>query len=362
MPTQKNDIDAQARKIAMEVSNRRKSGEIITDEQILREHPALYAPLLEQLTRLNRLETARLRVEQDEQDIASTTDEKSTDRDQTLDLPSDSDAAGELHDSTDQLRITLKEPSVEVNNHSTMILNDSHASAQGEPESKIPRYCPTVRAPMAVVKLYHDGRTTFNHYPVMADRFRIGRIEGDVVVPHDFWMSGKHAEIQRRKVGNHYRWYLVDLKSTNGTFVQVEYASLKNNDEVFLGQERYRFTLQGVRAGLLHVTTGAGQQWWFSSTAATVGSQAPCGLRSFTTDPFLDPVHAKLKQEPDGRWTIRDNISRNGIWYRVKEVEIPSNSEFQLGEQRFGFWTQADHRIQSPNIHVASKSGDFDPR
>lgn len=364
-----NDPEAQARMIAMDVSSRRKSGEIISDEQVLREHPTLHTLLLEQLSRLNRLEAARLRVDQGD-DLTELSHEDSchdlpapklTDSKGTLDLPPELQFDGvrprAYESSVDEaeMRITLQEPSLDVNAHSTMILNDSSAHATAEPEVQTPRYCPSVRAPMAVLKLFHDGATTSNQYAVMADRFRIGRVEGDLVVPHDFWMSGRHAEIQRRKIGNNYRWFLVDLKSRNGTFVQIEFASLKNNDELFIGQERYRFVLQGVTAGLLHVTTGAGQQWRFNGNAATIGSQSPCGLKSFASDPFVDPVHAKLKQEPDGNWTIRDNHSRNGVWYRVKEIEIPANSEFQLGEQRFGFWTQSTHRVQTPNIHVASK-------
>ena len=193
----------------------------------------------------------------------------------------------------------------------------------------------------------------------MADRFRIGRVDGDLIVPHDFWMSGRHAEIQRRKNGDQFHWYLVDLNSTNGTFVQVDFAVLRHHDEVFLGQERYRFIHESQRAGLMHVTAGSGEQWWLDAPTAFIGSQLPdgqrCGLSSFASDPYLESVHAQLKREPDGTWTIRDNRSRNGVWFRIKEVEIPPNAEFQLGEQRFGFWANADHPLREANLHIASK-------
>ncbi|MEO8270371.1 MAG: FHA domain-containing protein [Aureliella sp.] len=365
--------DAQACKIAMEVAHRRRAGEIVTDEQILRDHPGLHGPLLEQLTRLNRLETARLRVEH----------ENSLGRRDSDNQPAPADVSDEIHtvnlpneellEATDQLRITLKEPIGDVRVHSTMMLADpfdsdstSKSSAKTDSielanteESPIPSYRPSVRAPMGVVKLFHDGQQAFTQYPVMADRFRIGRVDGDLIVPHDFWMSGRHAEIQRRKSGDQYHWYLVDLDSTNGTFVQVDFAVLRHLDEIFLGQERYRFTIQNERAGLMHVTTGSGEQWWLDGHSASIGSQLPnsqpCGLSSFADDPYLESVHAKLKREPDGTWTIRDNRSRNGVWFRIKEVEIPPNAEFQLGEQRFGFWANADHPVRAANLQLASK-------
>jgi hypothetical protein len=242
-----------------------------------------------------------------------------------------------------------------------MVLDDSSFAPPKPVESRVPLYRPTVRAPMAVVKLFHDGQSTYNPYPIMTERFRIGRNDGDLIVPHDFWMSGKHAEIQRRKRGDRYHWYLVDLKSTNGTFVQADFAVLKNNDELFIGQERYRFLLQDGKAGLMHVTRGSGQQWLITDTSAVIGSRAPCGLKIFAADPYLDEVHARLKREPDGTWTIRDNRSRNGIWFRITEVEIPPNAEFQLGEQRFGFWTSADQPVKAANLRVASKASDGEP-
>ena len=324
---------------------------------------------------MSRLETARQRVQREREAAAAEDDcdlmdgsgrsssvveaELPSDHVGTLDLPIE-EAPTELGDSHSQLRLTLREPGgEELRNQSTMVLADPAepelAAEHPEDSSTIPCYRPSVRAPMAVVKLFYDGQQTYHHYPVMADRFRIGRVDGDLVVPHDFWMSGRHAEIQRRKHGDDYQWFLVDLNSTNGTFVQADFAVLHHQDELFLGQERYRFQLQSGRAGLMHVTTGAGQQWWFSANAVTVGSQLPVGLASFANDPYLDAVHAKLKREPDGTWTIRDNRSRNGVWFRIKEIELPPHAEFQLGEQRFGFCAPTDQPVKASQVHVGAK-------
>jgi hypothetical protein len=162
-------------------------------------------------------------------------------------------------------------------------------------------------------------------------------------------MSGRHAEIQRRAANGQCRWFLVDLKSTNGTFLQSQAAKLQDNDELFLGQERYRFVSQNGRSGLLHVTKGTGQQWWFNKREERIGRKGPCGLQAFSTDPYLNSVHAELKQNPEGEWWVHDCGSQNGVWLRVKEVELLAEQCFQLGEQRFGFWcpTGAGPRVSS---------------
>ena len=309
-------------RVAMEVGARRKAGENLTDEQVLKDYPELRVPLQIQLERLSRLEAARHHVDSE------------TPGDVTQALPADSDAYG----SAVELRLTVAEQASGSDLCGTLIVGDSVASHEKSVPPTTPLYRPSVRAPMAVVKLFHDGATSFMSYPVFADRFRIGRIDGDVVVLHDSWMSGRHAEIQRRRVGDRFHWFLVDQKSTNGSFVRSDSTVLKNNDELFLGQERYRFSTQNGRAGLIHATKGVGQQWWFRGRKEIIGSKPPCGLPSFAADPYLDPEHAILTQRSDGAWEIRDNKSQNGLWYRIMEVELSSNSAFQLGEQRFGFW------------------------
>ncbi len=325
VPTQREDQNTLARQIAMDIRIRRKAGEVVSDAQVLRDFPELHDSLQEQLARLQRLESARQQVEQ----------VPASDLAQTCELPPPSD-------SVEDLRITLKEQSQDTDYRGTIIVEEPATEEVTGSKSNVPFYRPTVRAPMAVVKLYHDGSTTFNPYLIFTDRFRIGRIDGDLVVVHDYWMSGRHAEIQRRRNGDRYQWFLVDLKSTNGTFIQAERVDLKHNDELFLGQERYRFCDQNGRAGLIHATKGVGQQWWFKNRREAMGQSLPGGLRCFATDPFLDPIHAEFIQRSDGTWAIQDKNSQNGVWYRVREVELTANAAFQLGEQRFGFWFNAD--------------------
>ncbi len=194
---------------------------------------------------------------------------------------------------------------------------------------------------MGLVEMFFDGDLGSSRHPIMSDRFLIGRREGDIVVPHELWMSGRHAEIQRRKIGSSFRWFLVDQNSTNGIFVRTDAVVLSAGDELFLGRERYRFIDHSPQAGLLHVTRGAAEQWMFARPSETFGSSMEHPLQCIANDPFLDPVHAFFVRGANSTWTIRDNNSRNGVWYRIREIELNHGMDFQLGEQRFRFYCES---------------------
>jgi pSer/pThr/pTyr-binding forkhead associated (FHA) protein len=72
---------------------------------------------------------------------------------------------------------------------------------------------------------------------------RIGRSsDNDIRLMNDS-ISSHHAEIHRRREGD---FYIVDLASTNGLFVndeKVHQGELKNNDIIELGEVRLRFGL-----------------------------------------------------------------------------------------------------------------------
>lgn len=66
----------------------------------------------------------------------------------------------------------------------------------------------------------------------------LGREKGDIVFPHDKFMSGRHAQIY---AGDDGHCYLVDLNSSNGTWVKIwEKLRLENNDYIFMGQQLFR--------------------------------------------------------------------------------------------------------------------------
>jgi pSer/pThr/pTyr-binding forkhead associated (FHA) protein len=66
----------------------------------------------------------------------------------------------------------------------------------------------------------------------------LGREKGDIVFPHDKFMSGRHAQIY---VGDDGHCYLVDLNSSNGTWIKIwEKTKLSHKDYIFMGQQLFR--------------------------------------------------------------------------------------------------------------------------
>lgn len=71
----------------------------------------------------------------------------------------------------------------------------------------------------------------------------LGREKGDIVFPHDKFMSSRHAQIY---AGDDGASYLVDLTSSNGTWIKIwERTRLRHNDYIFLGQQLFRVHIKG---------------------------------------------------------------------------------------------------------------------
>src|SRR5437016_5702646 len=102
-------------------------------------------------------------------------------------------------------------------------------------------YRPVHRPPMSILCVFHDGREDGEWVPLRKDKVVIGRSEGDIVIPHDAMMSGRHAEISREVIKGGFRWFLTDLKSRNGTFVRVADTPIQHGQEILLGSRRFRF-------------------------------------------------------------------------------------------------------------------------
>src|SRR5262249_21053971 len=102
---------------------------------------------------------------------------------------------------------------------------------------------PSHRLPAARLCVLDDGKEDGEWVWLRGARLVIGRSEGDVVIPNDSMMSSRHAEIVRRYEEGRVRWYLIDLKSTNGTFVRVGSAVLKHGQEIALGSGCFSFDL-----------------------------------------------------------------------------------------------------------------------
>ncbi len=66
----------------------------------------------------------------------------------------------------------------------------------------------------------------------------LGREKGDIIFPQDKFMSSRHAQIY---TGDDGHCYLVDLTSSNGTWMKMwERTNLGNDDFIFMGQQLFR--------------------------------------------------------------------------------------------------------------------------
>ena len=209
-----------------------------------------------------------------------------------------------------------------------------------------------------------DGERDGEVIRLRADRFIIGRTQGDLLIPHDEMISSRHLEIARQHINGNICWVIADLQSRNGLFVRVSRTVLKDGDEFLIGRGRYRFEApehmvteshdeipmpeeRGMTIGwgagptrplypsLAEVTTaGIGARALLTAAEYWIGSALGCAI-SRPDDHLVDARHARLIRGSDGRWEVVNNQSLNGIWYRVPHLIVEGSRAFQIGEQRF---------------------------
>lgn len=74
-----------------------------------------------------------------------------------------------------------------------------------------------VRTPTVVETHFDDGRRDGEVIRIRRDVTIIGRAQGDILIPHDEQISGRHAEIRRSEIDGEFQFTISDLSSTNGT-------------------------------------------------------------------------------------------------------------------------------------------------
>jgi pSer/pThr/pTyr-binding forkhead associated (FHA) protein len=203
---------------------------------------------------------------------------------------------------------------------------------------------PVVRPPLALLCILDDGSADGEWVRLRADATVIGRNEGDVRIPHDPAISAKHAQVVRQRGSQGYRWTLMDLQSTNGTFVRIGSAILRHDNELIVGAGRYRFESGGasVRSSvpsLIELLPAAPvrrialmrPEYWIGRDARKCSIARP-------DDVFANAQHARLFRDAGGQWHIENNRSHNGLWLRIMEPMPLNNAcQFRVGEQRFLF-------------------------
>jgi len=228
------------------------------------------------------------------------------------------------------------------------------------------RFQPVQRPGIATLIVLDDGDDDGETVRIRRESFVIGRVQGDLIIPHDGNISGKHAEILRRFEGGQWHWYLRDLQSTNGTFVRVAGGILRDGQETLIGGTCYRFeSSQLDESGETAAVAGApaATRKWAGGSIAQLAAQMNPSLVALThegdgrrfvldrpeqwvgrdpaqssivvQDPLVSPRHARIYRDAKGKWMIQNNRSLNGLWMRITEVALEKGGQFQCGEQRF---------------------------
>jgi pSer/pThr/pTyr-binding forkhead associated (FHA) protein len=228
---------------------------------------------------------------------------------------------------------------------------------------------PLRRSPLALLCIIDDGRDEGEWVRLRADQIVIGRSDGDILIPHDNLMSGRHAEIVRQLVKGAYSWHLNDLNSTNGTFVRISGSVLRHGHELLIGGRRLRFEsaqqglpaaappapsattpappVKGTSAWQGMTTTdlvpslvevhpqGLGQVFPLIQPENWVGSNPRACSVVLSNDPMVSPRHARIYRDSKNRWRVENAGSLNGTWLRIGRQALEGAGQFQLGEQRF---------------------------
>jgi pSer/pThr/pTyr-binding forkhead associated (FHA) protein len=240
----------------------------------------------------------------------------------------------------------------------------SAAPTVGQPGDTL-AFRPTLRPPLALLTVLDDGSDTGEVLRIRGGSFVIGRVDGDLVIPHDSGISGRHAEICRRLENGAYRWYLKDLQSTNGTFVRASSMILGHQQEFLVGSRRFRFQApapptdpnaasdQSVNATrkwqtlssgeiaaalhptLIEITPGAAERSFSLAQQEQWLGRDPAQCTIFVDDPMIDRKHARIYRDGNNRWIAVNVQSVNGLWARIHEVGLGRGGLFQCGEQQF---------------------------
>lgn len=269
----------------------------------------------------------------------------SIDDESGLNHTADSPSRGTISEIDFSVDSTIELPEADLSESGEPSLSDPTASSSRARHSSrqtilaTPLYRPTRRPPMAVLQLFDDDQRTYESVRIRQTPFVIGRQDGDLVVGHERQMSRRHARIDRVQEGDLWRWYLADLRSTNGTFIRTKQATLEDGVEVLVGGELVRFVDPGSGPpALVRIAPSTEEERiTLSPGSHLIGSDPGLCLDFLRESRFLDPQHLRI-QHSKGRWQIVDLSSTNGLWVAItKRSELVSGASFQIGEQRFGF-------------------------
>ncbi len=220
-----------------------------------------------------------------------------------------------------------------------------------------------------IVVITKDGGEGASY--LLRERLDIGRLEGDVVLAEDFYLSPRHARIMKKPgadngaTGKPPVFVLIDLESTNGVYLRLNAGGpkevpLEDQDLFLVGQQVLKFDVvrhadEGLAPATEHGTlvfgTPATARYARLSQRSVEGvtrdvfhvtkAETVLGRESgdivFTDDPFLSRRHASIKFDHAARrFVLGDLGSSNGTFIQIRgEVTIRSGDQFRIGQQLF---------------------------
>ncbi|MEM9365779.1 MAG: FHA domain-containing protein [Planctomycetota bacterium] len=195
-----------------------------------------------------------------------------------------------------------------------------------------------------------DGSDQGEVFRIRGNSLTVGRTVGEIQIPNDRDLSGQHARVELVAGPKQPRRFrLVDLDSTNGTFVRVHQALLTDGTDLILGAHRYRWSVDVPDHGTLtRMDHEDHPSWQFSKNATHyIGRTLPKPRDGHSSvepvielldDPFLDSTHARIEFMPQqALWMMTNVESQNGVWCRIQTTWLNGKTEFRCGEQRFRF-------------------------
>jgi pSer/pThr/pTyr-binding forkhead associated (FHA) protein len=185
----------------------------------------------------------------------------------------------------------------------------------------------------------------------------IGRIDGDIILEDDHYVSPRHARL--RFIDGH--WVLRDLDSTNHVYVRLRKPyPLKDADLLLLGLEVLQFqTVSDGERGLGHAMQHGTLLFGSPATPrrarlcqrtvegvvrdvyhlfrdeTVIGREM--GDIVFTGDPFLSRRHAAIRRSPiTGEFSLVDLDSSNGTYVAIRgEVSLSNGDFLRIGQHLF---------------------------
>jgi pSer/pThr/pTyr-binding forkhead associated (FHA) protein len=253
-------------------------------------------------------------------------------------------------------------PTGAARNAVEIVANPAPNSGEDQP----PQFRPFNRQPVSSLVVVDDNsRDGGEVIRIRQSRFVIGREKGHLKLPFDPDMSGMHVELRCSSSNGNYRWHLIDLKSTNGTFLRVNKARLSDKMQLVLGCRRYQLLMPEASDLASESATNATRQFQavsrelmeslfprlielgsrqadatailLTKPETTIGRENIASDIAIPDDEFLNRIHAKIYRDEHGKWVIKDLKSLNGVWVGVQKVELEQRAEFMVGQQRFIF-------------------------